>query len=101
MLEGRWKHATERDALAIAVAAEQFRRIRGTPPQSTEALVPQFLKFVPIDPYDGKALRLVIVGGHPAVYSVGLDRIDNTAERAAGDLREVDPGDWQLFLPRQ
>jgi hypothetical protein len=99
-LEGRWKKATERDALAIVVAVERFHRRRGDWPQSTEALAPEFLKSLPIDPYDGKPLRLAIMAGNPAVYSVGLDRIDNTAQHADDDTRGIDPRDWQLFAPK-
>ena len=98
-LQGRWKKRTERDALATAVAAERFRRRHELWPQSTSDLVPEFLKSLPIDPYDGKPLRLAIVGDRPAIYSVGLDRIDNTAQHADDDIREIDSRDWQLFAP--
>ncbi len=98
-LEGRWKQATERDAVLIVVAAELFRRRHGTWPDSVAAVVPEFLKSVPVDPYDGKPLRLAIIDGRPAVYSAGLDRQDNTAEIPADKLREISDRDWQLFPP--
>ena len=98
-LEGRWKQVTERDAVLIVVAAELFRRRHGTWPESVAPLAPEFLKSVPLDPYDGKPLRLVIVDGRHAVYSVGLDRHDNTAETPADKLREISDRDWQLFPP--
>ncbi len=35
------------------------------------------LTTVPIDPYDGKPLRLSIVGGQLVIYSVGKDGKDD------------------------
>ena len=51
------------------------------------------LKTVPIDPYDGKPMRLTQIEDQPVVYSVGRDGKDDGArtdsdrdERPAGDL---------------
>jgi hypothetical protein len=50
------------------------------------------LTSVPIDPYDGKPLRLTLVDGHLVIYSVGKDgkddagRLNSDFDRKSGDL---------------
>jgi hypothetical protein len=70
------------------------------------------MKAVPIDPYDGKPLRLVMLDGEPVVYSVGRDGKDDGGQKdskldtQAGDLlyrlpvvenrREIRPTHYRL-----
>jgi len=78
---------TEAQALVIglraAIAAERYRVAHGTPPNSLEALVPEFLPAVPRDPFGSGPLRFrssVTRGDSPGgyvVYSIGGDGIDN------------------------
>jgi hypothetical protein len=42
-----------------------------------QELVPDFLKKIPADPYDGNPLRLKKQGDDLIAYSVGPDRVDN------------------------
>lgn len=63
---------------ASAVAAERYRLAQDRWPESLEALVNAgFLDAVPVDPYDGKPLRLKRTVDGLVVYSVGQDEIDN------------------------
>ena len=88
-----WKDASylaNLNVLRAAVAAELHQRKHGTLPDNLEALVPEFLPSVPIDPFTGKALRSVR-SDRLIIYSLGMDRIDNTAPGSAvnplADLR--------------
>jgi hypothetical protein len=62
--------------------------------RSLESIVKEAgLKAVPIDPYDGKPMRLAVIGGEPVIYSVGKDGKDDGGlkdsdrdMRPAGDL---------------
>jgi hypothetical protein len=98
-LESRRNKWALRDALLIVAAAELYRRQHGAWPESTAALAPEFVQVLPLDPYDGQPLRLVILKDQPVVYSAGLDRRDNTAESAIPRQVEIDDRDWQLFPP--
>jgi hypothetical protein len=98
-IEGRRTKSIAREAVLIVIAAELFHRRQGAWPPSSESLSPDFLKTTPVDPYDGKPLRLRMFDGRPAVYSVGLNGRDDTAERNSRWLKELDERDWQLFPP--
>jgi len=61
-----------------ALAVERYRLKYGGLPETLEALVPEFLGEVYLDPFDGKPLRYVLrpEGGY-TVYSIGQDGRDN------------------------
>ena len=61
----------------VALAAERFRLANGRWPKDLAELVPAYLKKVPLDPYDGKPIRLRAVPDGLLVYSIGPDRQDN------------------------
>jgi hypothetical protein len=61
----------------VAIAAERFRLAYGRWPKDLAELVPEFLKQVPFDPYDGQPLRMRAVADGLAIYSIGPDRVDN------------------------
>jgi hypothetical protein len=61
----------------VAVAAERFRRQRGRWPQALDELVPDFLTAVPLDPFNGKPMRLGPLSEGLVIYSVGSDLIDD------------------------
>jgi hypothetical protein len=72
----RRRHAQVR-CMAVALAVERFRRKHGGWPESLAKLTPEFLKEVPLDPFDGRPLRYRQVEDGGVVYSVGPDRRDN------------------------
>lgn len=64
-------------AADVAIAVEQYRRRHGEVPENLQQLVPEFLPAVPMDPFDGQALRYVVEEDGYFIYSVGRDRTDN------------------------
>jgi len=71
-------HTELRDAI-VALAAERFRKTKGHWPTSADDLVSAgILKAVPIDPFDGRPLRLTRTAD-------GLDVSVNDSQRAAAD----------------
>ncbi len=83
----------DRRATACVVALRFWELAHGPAPGDlVEALKASGVSRVPIDPFDGKPLRLAVVEGRPVVYSVGKDgtdeggRIDSEMDRKAGDL---------------
>lgn len=76
----------------IAIRRWQLRH-GGMPRDMATAIKGSPLKSVPVDPYDGKPMRIALIDGQPVVYSVGRDgkddggRIDCDRDmRPAGDL---------------
>jgi hypothetical protein len=68
-----------RRVLAVALAVERFRLRRGSYPNALQELVPELLTSVPTDFMDGKPLRYERTkDGRFALYSVGLDCIENS-----------------------
>jgi len=57
----------------LAIAASAYLEEEGSYPSSVNDLVPRFLELVPIDPYDGKPLKIKKVQGGLDLYSVGPD----------------------------
>jgi hypothetical protein len=71
-----------------AFAAERYRLRHQAWPASLKDLVGAgLLKEIPLDPYDGKPLRLLKTpGGGVLIYSIGRDKIDN-----GGKLDRMNP----------
>jgi hypothetical protein len=88
---------TARRRVAIAVLAiERYRHAHaGTPPQDLGALVPNYLKALPIDPYTGSALRYRPETDRYRVYSVGMNRADDQ-----GDSSLIQPAGSTIRLGR-
>ncbi len=93
---------------AVLLAVERFRLRHGRWPEALAELVPDFLSAVPLDPLDGRPLRLRRLEDGVVVYSVGLDgkddggRLDGKALTEQGiDLgyRLWDPGHRGLPAP--
>jgi hypothetical protein len=60
-----------------ALAVERYRLARGAWPPDLAAVVPAFLKEVPLDPYDGRPLRYRRGADGVVVYSLGPDGADD------------------------
>lgn len=71
------KNAASRDCAIAALAAEKFRVEQGRLPASLDVLVPQYLPSVPVDPFDGKPLRLAKTDQGIVIYSVDEDEKDD------------------------
>ena len=61
----------------VALAAERYRRQHGRWPDTLDALVPAFLRDVPVDPQDGTPLRYRRLIDGVVIYSIGPDMVDN------------------------
>jgi hypothetical protein len=99
---------TERRLTAVSLAFRLYRVDHaGQFPPSLDALVPQYLPQVPVDPAapDGRPLKYLLIkgglpdgGDRPIVYSVGTDGLDRTAE--AGPIRAGLPNQPQYDYGR-
>lgn len=64
-------------AAYVGVAAERYHLDHGSFPPSLDALVPQYLDDLPLDPFDNAPLKFRVRGGDLLVYSIGPDRKDD------------------------
>jgi hypothetical protein len=83
--------ATARQRAAdTALAVERYRRRNGRLPSDLTELVPAFLPVLPVDPFTGEILLYACDAEGFAVYSVGLDRIDDGGSEGDQQSRAPD-----------
>lgn len=80
---------------ALHAALRLYINEHGAPPDALEALVPDFLPALPIDPFTGTSLRYVRSKGDWTAWSVGENGIDEDGAKAilddgAGGIIRVD-----------
>jgi competence protein ComGC len=80
----------------VAVAAERYRiRHKQWPTKLSDLVADGLLKDVPVDPYNGEALRYKLRPNGAVVYSVGTDGVDNGG--AINRAQYLNPGVDQGF----
>ena len=96
---GRQAAHLHADNCLIAVRRWQLGH-DGPPADLLEAVTAAGMPAVPVDPYDGKPMRLATVEGEPVVYSVGKDGVDDGG--LVDSNKDSKPGD-QIYrlLPRK
>ena len=67
-------------------ALHAYRRETGELPASLEELVPAYLAAVPVDPFDGKPMKVDRERG--IVYSVGRDGVDDGGDEGSKESWE-------------
>ena len=78
-------------ALLAAIAAERHRLASGSYPAKLSDLVPAQLPAVPLDPFDGQPLRLVLKPDEILIYSIGRNQLDDGGN--AQQLGSFNPAD--------
>lgn len=63
--------------IMLAVAMWQYRLAEGSFPAELGQLSSKYLLTVPIDPFTGKDMKMAQVDGHPVIYSIGPDLVDD------------------------
>jgi hypothetical protein len=92
--------------VAVALSLERYRRDHGRypPERSLEALVPGYLRRVPVCSASGWSMRWVLREGRPVVYGFGGDGDDDGGRVPEGGRREAfrppgeaGDGDWVVY----
>jgi hypothetical protein len=83
-------------ALRLKTALRLYEQSRGQLPESLGALVPELLKEIPIDPYDGQAFRYS--KPEKKVWSVGRDLKDDGGKMRDAEIMRDFPG-CDLVMP--
>lgn len=67
-----------RASVAVACAATRYRLDHGQYPATSDLLMPGYLETMPVDPFDGQAMRMKkLPDGSLVIYSVGADGKDD------------------------
>ncbi|HEV3163409.1 MAG TPA: hypothetical protein VGZ22_05170 [Isosphaeraceae bacterium] len=61
----------------VLVALERYRRARGSWPETLDALVPEYLKSMPRDPFIDAPVRYKRLDDGVSVYGIGFDHTDD------------------------
>lgn len=82
-------------AAQAAIAVQRYRLKNGKLPDSLSDLVPEYLKAVPLDPFDGKELRYKKLDTGFVVYSIGEDLI-NDSDQEGPKKRQQKVPHWDI-----
>jgi hypothetical protein len=82
----------------IALAMCRYHVKNGKYPEKLDELAPGFIAFVPLDPFDGKPMRLKQTEKEMIIYSIGPDGIDDGGTPLDQETRK---GDITFELPNK
>lgn len=82
-----WAYRTRREAARAMVAAARVRVATGQWPSRLEELVPGYVDVVPVDIFDGKAMKYHAGPDGVLLYMVGLNGVDDGGAGEAPSLR--------------
>jgi len=90
-------------ALQAAIACERYRMAAGQWPKALDALVPDYLAAVPVDPFDGKPLRYAHIDEGIKIWSISDNVVDDGGDVGrltvhSYSYRSKDNG-WVLLNP--
>ncbi len=66
-----------RQVLDTALAMERYQLRHHRPAPTLAELIPDFLPEMPIDPFDGQPLRMLVQDDRLTIYSIGKDLVDD------------------------
>lgn len=80
------RYESLRRCLDATLAARRYQLRHGQPPQRLSDLVPDFLPALPLDPYTGQPLLMLVDSQKLTIYSVGSNRVDDNGVSSAAAL---------------
>jgi hypothetical protein len=80
----------------VAMAAARFHNTRGAWPDNLKVLVPQFLDFVPADPFDGAPMRYHLLNKGWLIYSVDADGHDDGGRESPDHKKSTDTNSYDI-----
>ncbi len=81
--EIRTRSETRSRLLTAEAAVRRHVLLQGAPPQSLASIVPEYLAWVPIDPYSNRPLVYRRTDDGYLLYSVGSNRVDDGGQRVS------------------
>jgi hypothetical protein len=95
----------ERLRIRLIVASEKWRRAHnGRNPETLDALVPEYISSVPVDPWDEARGKVKYDAAHGVVWSIGdkgeYDYLKAAAERKKDDFAQAQDDDTRKYAFR-
>ena len=85
------RHQAEVEVCRVGLALKLFKQQAGVYPDTLDALAPEFLKFIPVDPFTGKSLVYRKDGDGFLLYSLGPNLKDDGGKaRVPADYQSKD-----------
>ena len=85
------------DALRLRIALRLYEIKHGELPDSLQALLPEYLPAIPIDPYDGQPFRYSKTD--KKVWAIGSDLTDQGGLTGPGNFTMIDRPGFDLVMP--
>ena len=82
------------------MAVERYRVAHGNLPETADALVPEFIESVPIDPYSGEPIRYGLLPNGYVAYSVAKNGIDDGGVESENFKEAWEKGDLTFTVER-
>ena len=73
-----------------------YRLKNKTLPDSLDNLVPDYLESIPLDPFDGKVIRIKKLDKGFVVYSIGEDRIDDGGKEQSKNNKNKNDSSYDI-----
>ena len=80
----------------VALTIQRYRLQKGKLPESLSNLIPQYLDNIPLDPFNGKALKYNKLDPGFIIYSVGQNLSDDNWKEQPKDGKERDNSMWDI-----
>lgn len=80
----------------VALTIQRYRLQKGKLPESLSNLIPQYLDNIPLDPFNGKALKYNKLDPGFIIYSVGQNLSDDNGKEQPKDGKERDNSMWDI-----
>jgi hypothetical protein len=96
------EHRARARVAQTALAIERYRVSHdGVLPENLNALVPQFLSAIPVDPFDGRPVRFQPRASGYVVYSIGIDAKDDGGVERPAKPKATDQWDITFIVERK
>ena len=80
----------------LAMALQRFHNAHAQWPEDLQALTPQFLDFVPVDPFDGTPLSYRLLNKGCVIYSVDADGHDDGGRESPDHKKSTDTNSYDI-----
>jgi hypothetical protein len=80
----------------VAMAVARFHNTRGRCPENLNELTPQFLDFVPADPFDGAPLHYRLLNNGYVIYSIDADGHDDGGREGPDRKKSTDANSYDI-----
>lgn len=87
-------------AAQAAIAVQRYRLKNDKLPDSLDALVPDYIESVPLDPFDGQEIRYKKLEKGFVIYSIGENQVDDGGKEPSKDKKNNNNSDITFIIEK-